>query len=59
MYIVEEALMLAEIFVLRLETMLRGPEFPARLRNPRFVSFTPDAFPHVREKRAREDGKQI
>jgi hypothetical protein len=51
--------MLAEIFVLRLETMLRGPEFPARLTNPRFVPFTPDAFPHVREKWAREDAKHV
>jgi hypothetical protein len=49
--------MLAEIFVLRLETIIRGPEFPARLKNPRFVPFTPDGFSHLREKPAREDGK--
>jgi hypothetical protein len=55
----EEASMLAEIFVLRLETSLRGQEFPARLRNPRFVPFTPDAFPHLRVKPAREDGKHL
>jgi hypothetical protein len=51
--------MLAEVFILRLETMMRGQEFPARLRNPRFVPFSPDGFPHLREKQVREDAKHV
>ncbi len=49
--------MLAEIFFLRLEAMMRGPEEATRPRNPRFVPFSPDAFPHVRERRAKDNGK--
>jgi hypothetical protein len=56
--------MLAEVFILRLEfmrveSMTRGPEFAARLRNPRFVPFSPDGFPHLRERQVREDGNHI
>jgi hypothetical protein len=37
--------MLAEIFMLRLETMMRESELTARARNNRLVPF-PDTVPH-------------
>ena len=44
--------MLAEIFFLRLETMLRASEEPDRAKNHRFVPLSDDVFPTFREKQA-------
>jgi len=49
--------MLAEIFFLRLETMVRASE--ARAKNSRFVSLPRDAFPGFGERRAKENGKDL
>jgi len=44
--------MLAEIFFLRLETMLRASEEPDRAKNHRFVPLSDNVFPTFREKQA-------
>jgi hypothetical protein len=49
--------MLAEIFLLRLETMVRASEEAARAKNSRFVRLPRDAFPGFGERRAKENGK--
>jgi len=45
-------MLLAEIFFLRLETMLRALEGPDRAKNHRFVPLSGDVFPTFREKQA-------
>jgi hypothetical protein len=44
--------MLAEIFFLRLETMLRASEEADRAKNYRFVALSDNVFPTFREKQA-------
>jgi hypothetical protein len=44
MNIDDEVMMLAEIFILRLEMAMRRREDPAPSRDSRFVPFRPDAF---------------
>jgi hypothetical protein len=39
----------AEIFFLRLEAAMRRPEDPGRLKNARFVPFSPDTIARSRE----------
>jgi hypothetical protein len=45
-------MLLAEIFFLRLEAMLRASEEPDRAKNHRFVPLSDDVFPAFREKQA-------
>jgi hypothetical protein len=42
--------MLAEIYFLRLETLVRASEGAARAQNPRFVPLHPDALMEARAK---------
>jgi hypothetical protein len=50
--------MLAEIFLLRLQAMIRrSREEAPPARNDRFVPIAPDAIARLRKKQAREDGK--
>jgi hypothetical protein len=42
--------MLAEIYFLRLESLVRASEEAARAQNPRFVPFQPDSLKEVRTK---------
>jgi hypothetical protein len=56
MNVFREVAMLAEIFFLRLETMLRSPERAIRPRTSRFVPISADAFLDLREKQAGENG---
>jgi hypothetical protein len=49
--------MLAEIFFLRLETMVRASEQAAQAKNSRFVPLPGDAFPGLRGRQARENGR--
>jgi hypothetical protein len=42
--------MLAEIYFLRLETLVRASEDAARAQNPRFVPLQPDALQEARAK---------
>jgi hypothetical protein len=58
-FVVEEAAMLAEIFFLRLESVMRASEDAGRPKNPRFVPLAPDAFSGAREKQIRDNGKHI
>ena len=44
--------MLAEIFLMRLETMLRAATEADRARNGRFIAFPDNVFPTLREKQA-------
>ena len=44
-------MLLAEIFFLRLETMLRASEEPDRAKNHRFVPLSDDVFPTFRESK--------
>ena len=46
--------MLAEIYFLRLESLVRASEEAARAQDPRFVPFQPDA---LKEARAKVPGK--
>jgi hypothetical protein len=39
--------MLAEMYLLRLETLMRAPEEATRAENSRFVPFNPAAFRNV------------
>ena len=48
----QEAAMLAEIFFLRLETMLRASEEADRAKKHRFVPLSDNVFPMFREKQA-------
>jgi hypothetical protein len=50
--------MLAEIFLLRLQAMIRrSREEAPPARNDRFVPIAPDAIPRLSKKQARENGK--
>jgi len=44
--------MLAEIFFMRLETMLRAATEADRAKNSSFIPFPDDVFPTLREKQA-------
>jgi hypothetical protein len=46
----EEVVMLAEIYFLRLETLVRVSEDAARSQNSRFVPLQPDTLKDVRAK---------
>ena len=48
----EETAMLAEIFLMRLETMLRAATEADRAKNSRFIALPDNVFPTLREKQA-------
>jgi len=48
----EETAMLAEIFFMRLETMLRAATEADRAKNSSFIPFPDNVFPTLREKQA-------